>query len=428
MRRHLIRSVIIGCMGLISLLGCSGEEQTSIEDERLEMPFEVETPMDLHGCAILEKPAGFTDNVLSEANAKFGFKLLTELYNQKPGTNIFISPLSISIALTMTYNGAVGETKQAMAKTLEIEGMDLGAVNQANAELRETLKSADPQIELAIANSIWLRNTFEEVNPDFLDRNDRFFGAEIASLDFDDPQALDTINQWVDTNTQGKIKKILSKIKEHEVMFLINAIYFKGGWKGKFDASKTQTGVFHLLDGGEKQVPMMFHTCNYSYLEAEGFRAVGLPYGEGRMSMYIFLPDPSSDLDEFLKDLNAENWEHWLSRFWNERDLRIIMPRFRLEYAVLLNDALKALGMEIAFIPFVANLTGIAPLLFIEKVIHKTFLEVNEEGTEAAAVTLVSPPPASSPGPFIVNRPFFFAIHDNWTNTILFMGIIVEPM
>ena len=261
MRRHLIRSVIIGCMGLISLLGCSGEEQTSIEDERLEMPFEVETPMDLHGCAILEKPDSFTDNVLSEANAKFGFKLLTALYNQKPGTNIFISPLSISIALTMTYNGAVGETKQAMAKTLEIEGMDLGAVNQANAELRETLKSADPQIELAIANSIWLRNTFEEVNPDFLDRNDRFFGAEIASLDFDDPQALDTINQWVDTNTQGKIKKILSKIKEHEVMFLINAIYFKGGWKGKFDASKTQTGCFPSVgwrrEAGANDVPYL---------------------------------------------------------------------------------------------------------------------------------------------------------------------------
>ena len=116
MRRHWIRSVIIGCVGLISLLGCSGEEKISIEDERLEMPFEAETPKDLHGCAILEKPAGFTDNALSEANAKFGFKLLTELYNQKPGTNIFISPLSISIALTMTYNGAVGETKTSNGK------------------------------------------------------------------------------------------------------------------------------------------------------------------------------------------------------------------------------------------------------------------------------------------------------------------------
>ena len=428
MTKQLINAMIIACVGVIHLLGCSGEEDVLHEDELLEMSVEEEILEIPDGCAILARPVGFTDNALSEANAKFGFKLLTELYNQKPNKNVFISPLSISIALTMTYNGARGATKQAMAKTLEIEGLDLGAVNQASAELREIIESADPQIELAIANSIWIRNTFDVVNPDFLDRNDRFFGAEIASLDFDDPQTVETINQWVNRNTQGKIQKILGEIEEHEVMFLINAIYFKGGWKGKFDASKTQDGVFHLLDGGEKQVPMMSHTCNYSYFERGDFRAVGLPYGEGRVSMYIFLPEHSSNLDEFLADLNAENWENWLSRFWNERDLRLIMPRFRLEYEMLLNDALKALGMEIAFIPFVANLEGIAPLLFIEKVIHKTFLEVNEEGTEAAAVTLVSPPPASSPGPFIVNRPFFFAIHDNWTNTILFMGIVVEPM
>ena len=319
MRRDLIRAVIIGCIGLISLLGCSNEEDVLHEDELLEMSLEADTLKAPDGCAILARPAGFTDNALSDANTKFGFKLLTELYNQKSGTNVFISPLSISLALTMTYNGALGKTKQAMAKTLEIEGMDLQAVNQANAELRETLKGTDPQIELAIANSIWLRNTFDEVNPDFLDRNNRFFGAEIASLDFDDPQTVKAINQWVNTNTQGKIQQILGEIKKHEVMFLINAIYFKGGWKGKFDASKTQDGVFHLIDGGEKQVPMMSHTCNYLYLERGDFRTVGLPYGEGRVSMYIFLPEASSNLDEFLEGLNADNWENWLSRFWNER-------------------------------------------------------------------------------------------------------------
>lgn len=173
---------------------------------------------------------------------------------------------------------------------------------------------------------------------------------------------------------------------------------------------------------------MMSHICSYSYLEAKSFRAIGLPYGEGRGSMYIFLPEPSSNLDDFLEDLNAENWKNWLSQFREELDLRLIMPRFRLEYKVLLNDVLKALGMEIAFDPNRANLWGIAPRLFIEKVIHKTFLAVNEEGTEAAAVTLVDPPPASGPRPFVINRPFFFTIHDNWTNTILFMGTVVEPM
>ena len=428
MKRCLICAMFIACVGLVPLLGCSSEEDVSQEEELLEMSLEEEALKVLDGCAILGKPAGFTDNALSGANAKFGFKLLAELYNQKPNNNVFISPLSISIALTMTYNGALGETKQAMAKTLEIEGMDLGAVNQANAELREILKSTDPQIELAIANSIWLRNTFDEVNPDFLDRNDRFFGAEIASLDFDDPQTLETLNQWVNINTQGKIKQILGKIEEWEVMFLINAIYFKGGWKAKFDPLKTQDSVFHLIDGGAKQIPMMSHFCDYPYLGGGHFGAIGIPYGEGRVSMYIFLPHPFSSLDEFLEDLNADNWQNWMSGFENAPGLTLMMPRFSLEYEVLLNDALKALGMEIAFNPDRANLEGIAPLLFIEKVIHKTFLEVNEEGTEAAAVTLVSPPPASFPGHFIVNRPFFFAILDNWTNTILFMGIVVEPM
>ena len=132
-------------------------------------------------------------------------------------------------------------------------------------------------------------------------------------------------------------------------MFLINAIYFKGGWKGKFDPSKTQPGIFHLLNGSEKQLPMMSHICNYSVLWAEGFRAVGLPYGEGRVSMYIFLPEPSSNLDEFLEDLNAENWNNWLSQFREELDFWLIMPRFKLEYQVLLNDALKALGMGNCF-------------------------------------------------------------------------------
>ena len=205
MLKYLINAMIIVCIGLISLLGCSSEEDVSQEEELLEMSLEEETLQVADGCAILGKPADFTDNALSDANAKFGFKLLSELYNQKPNNNVFISPLSISIALTMTYNGALGETKQAMAKTLEIEGMDLGAVNQANADLREILKSADPQIELAIANSIWLRNTFDEVNPDFLDRNDRFFGAEIASRDFDDPQTVETINQWVNTTHRARL-------------------------------------------------------------------------------------------------------------------------------------------------------------------------------------------------------------------------------
>ena len=202
---YLIRVMIIACVGLISLIGCSGEEDVSPEDENLEMFLEEETPKDLHGCAILEKPANFTDNALSEANAKFGFKLLTELYNQKPGTNIFISPLSVSIALTMTYNGARGETQRAMAKTLDkSRGWSCRRSTKLTHSYEKSPRVQILRLNLPLRNSIWLRDTFDETNPDFLDRNERFFGAEIASLDFDDPQTLETINQWVNTNTQGQ--------------------------------------------------------------------------------------------------------------------------------------------------------------------------------------------------------------------------------
>ncbi|MBC8234296.1 serpin family protein, partial [bacterium] len=205
------------------------------------------------------------------------------------------------------------------------------------------------------------------------------------------------------------------------------AIYFKGRWKVEFDKSKTRDGVFHLPNGREKQVPMMSQSSNFPYFRGDNFEAVSLPYGEGRMSMYIFLPNSDSNLDAFLLHLNAENWENWMSQFDEVADnLMVVLPRFKLEYEVTLNDALKALGMGIAFSGR-ANFDGIAPGLFISEVKHKTFVEVNEEGTEAAAVTAVMLKD-SIPPLFVVDRPFFFAIRDNWTGTVLFMGLVIEPM
>ena len=168
---------------------------------------------------------------VASANTKFGFKLLQDLREREPGANIFISPLSISIALTMTYNGAVGETERAMAEVLEIDELDLSTINQSNAALRDSLENPDPQVEISIANSIWSRRGIE-FNPEFLERNRVFFGAEIASVDFGSPQATATINEWVDTNTNGKIEKIVDRINPQTLLFLINAIYFKGNWQG----------------------------------------------------------------------------------------------------------------------------------------------------------------------------------------------------
>ena len=360
---------------------------------------------------------------VASANTRFGFKLLHDLHGREPG-NIFISPLSISIALTMTFNGAVGETERAMAEVLEIDALDLSTINNSNRALRDSLENPDPKVQISIANSIWSRQGVD-FNPEFLERNRVFFGAEVASLDFSSPQATATINEWVDTNTNGKIEKIVERIDPQTLLFLINAIYFKGNWQDEFDKSMTRPGTFHLANGSEKRVQMMRREGEYPYFRGDNFEATSLPYGDGRMSMYIFLPNRNSNLNKFLRDLNAETWEGWLSQLQDRRQT-MMLPRFKLEYEVRLNDTLEALGMGIAF-GGGADFSGMGPSLFISEVRHKTFVEVNEEGTEAAAVTSVTGV-KSVPAIFRVDRPFFFAIYDAETETILFMGTVTEPM
>ena len=390
---------------LLCLFGCS-EINDNIIDEILET---IEDP-DVSSVA--------------SANTKFGFKLLQDLRERDSEGNIFISPSSISIALTMTYNGADGETARAMAEVLEIDALDLSTINQSNRALRNSFENPDPKVEISIANSIWSRQGVD-FNPDFLERNRIFFGAEIASLDFSAPQATEIINEWVSTNTNGKIEKIVDRIDPQTLLFLINAIYFKGNWQDEFDKAMTRPGTFHLSDGSEKQVQMMRREGEYPYFRGANFEATSLPYGDGRMSMYIFLPDRDSNLNKFLEDLNEEHWEGWIAQFQNRRH-EIMLPCFKLEYEVRLNDTLEGLGMGITF-GGGADFSGMGPSLFISEVRHKTFVEVNEEGTEAAAVTAVvgvkSLPPA-----FRVDRPFFFAIYDAETETILFMGTVTEPM
>ena len=241
---------------------------------------------------------------VASANTRFGVKLLQDLRQRDPGGNIFISPLSISIALTMTYNGAVGETERAMAEVLEIDALDLSTINNSNKALRDSLQNPDPKVEISIANSIWSRQGVE-FNPDFLERNRVFFGAEIASLDFSSPQATATINEWVDTNTNGKIEKIVDRIDPQTLLFLTNAIYFKGNWQDEFDKSMTRPGTFHLANGSEKRVQMMRREGKYPYFRGDNFEATSLPYGDGRMSMYIFLPNRNSNLNKFLRNFNA---------------------------------------------------------------------------------------------------------------------------
>ena len=382
----------------------------------------------------IEPDMSSIDDRVVTANTEFGFNLFDEIRKTDQGKNMFISPFSVSVALAMTLNGAAAETEQAMTDTLQLQGLNSESINAGYAGLHQTLLTSDPKVTLTIANSLWARQDVP-FKQDFLQRNTEFFGAEISTLDFSDPSASKTINQWVDTQTHGKLKKIVGdRIDADTVLFLINAIYFKGTWQTKFDPSETRDGTFYLATGAEKQTPMMSRTGDYSYYTNydANFQALSLPYGSGRTSMYIFLPGHESDLDAFLEHLNTERWEQWMPQFYKQ-EVYLALPKFKLEYEKQLNDPLKALGMDVAFSPSRADFGRMAPLemldgnLYIGEVLQKAVVEVNEEGTEAAAATKVEVKVESAPPTFIANRPFFFAIRDNQTKTVLFMGVLMEP-
>lgn len=379
------------------------------------------------GRATGEKP---TDVRLAAADNEFGFNLFSQLVRQDRDKNVFFSPLSVAFALAMTYNGAAGETKQAMERVLNLNGMNHAELNDASAALMKALKSTDPQIQLAIANSLWARQGIK-FNEAFLARNSKFFGAQVSTLNFASPDAKDTINAWVSRNTAGKIPAIIDRIESRELMILVNAIYFKGRWQKTFDKTRTKPEPFHLTSGSQTTVPLMSQSGDYPYLRGANFQAISLPYGNGGTSLYLFLPDEKSSLDDLLRDLSLANWQQWLKNFHRTPgDIKI--PRFKLEYGRSLNEPLKALGMGVAFDPGRADFSGIRAErdLAISDVEHKAMVDVNEEGTEAAAATSVGMTAAAMPMQrftFIADRPFLMLICDRDSGAILFMGKVVDP-
>ncbi len=370
-------------------------------------------------------------NEMVQAQSMFGLKLFYQLTQTSENQNILISPSSIILALSMLYNGADGATQQEIQKTLEYQGMSLEEVHLANQLLQQQLNQDTAAIQLAIANSLWLREGLS-IEDKFLQNNQTFYQAEVAELDFNSPEAVQTMNQWVEEKTQGKIDRMIDQVSPSDMIFLMNAIYFKGNWTEKFQESQTKNKAFYLTDGTEKQHPLMSRQDRFSYLETEQFQGISLPYGEEkRFSLYVFLPKPEKSIDDFLQELNVENWNQWIQQFAIKQG-KIELPRFKLEYDVELNQFLQKLGMNTSFNPNQANFSKLSQSgdLFVSVVKHKTFLDVNEEGTEAAASTAIGMRTTSielTAFEMIVNRPFFCAIRDNETGTILFMGVIYNP-
>ncbi|MBN2102794.1 serpin family protein [bacterium] len=376
---------------------------------------------------IIDRGATSLEKILAQSDNVFGFKLFRQLNTETSDSNLFISPFSVSMALGMTLNGAAGETEQAMQQTLELTELTQQEINETYQSLMELLSYQDSKVLFEIANSIWIREGYP-VLPAFIEANQTYFDALIREMDFSRSDALEIINGWIYDKTHGKIKDALDVIPPNIVMYLINAIYFKGAWKFEFDPKNTYDAAFETPYGSRACQMMVHPEITLLYLRNKDFQAVDLPYGGGKFSMSLLLPHSNKSVDDLIDQMTDENWKLWVAQF-DSATLELGLPRFKVEYGTLLNDALISLGMGIAF-GSGADFSRINPNggLFINRVIHKTFVEVNEEGTEAAAVTIVEMLESSIGMSMIVNRPFAFVIWDHTTGAIMFMGKIVEPV
>lgn len=384
----------------------------------------------LSGCAVgVSTGAGQVDlskldQAVLEGNREFAFDLFREINREDGQRNVFISPLSISAALTMVYQGAGGTTREGMAEALNYRGIELEALNETYRQLLAYLAGLDKNIELKIGNSIWIREG-EDIQPAFLEVNKNIFRAEVAELDFTRPEAADTINRWIARATEGKIDKILDEeIPQDVIMYLINAIYFKGQWAEQFDKNNTFPAEFHSGSGAKQPVQMMSRLGEADYGEGEDYQVVRLPYGDGKIAMYVVLPREGVEINAFIDQLDQPKWEEIRQSVSPRGEVLVQLPRFKMEYGIkLLNDSLSRLGMAEAFTDR-ADFSGIREGVYLSRVMHKAVIEVNEEGSEAAGVTVVEVVETAlrEPLQFIADRPFVFLIAEEETGTILFMG------
>ena len=402
-------------LGLLTVLAaCDTATPTPIEDP---------TPIEL---------SELQTQLIGQSN-DFGVGLFAQVAAEDDG-NLMLSPLSASVALTMLLNGADGDTYDQIRDMLGYgPALDLDAINAGYGDLRDQLLAADPRVQLALANAAFYREEFTAKAP-FLDVLRGPFGARVDALDFSAPSSVDVINEWASDNTNGRVPKVLDKIEPGHVLFLLNALYFKGDWTAQFDRGDTAPADFRLEDGRTVRVPTMSGDLPAQLVFGDGYQAVELAYGSGNFSFVALLPNEGS-LADFAADLDAGLWTDATTRLdaagrgpdeW--RSVPVRLPRFTFSYEKTLNDPLKALGMEDAFVPGLADLSRISDgRLSVDFVKQNTFVEVNEEGTEAAAVTTIGIELTSVPPSFVADRPFVFAIRERTTNTLLFIGQVADP-
>lgn len=371
---------------------------------------------------------------IASSDAMFSYTVFRETVSyDESAENVFISPLSISMALAMVLNGSEGETHNQIKETLGLAGLSDNEINENFLSLMNYLVTLDSSVSVNIANSVWYDENLE-VKQTFLDQLQESYNARGEALNFNDPESVNIINSWVSENTNGRIETIIDEISDEMVMFLINALYFKADWLRQFDPEDTREADFYLEDGSKTSVDMMNQSGDFATYFSEEVQMIELPYGDSLYTMSVLMPtDFDKPIDEFVEEfVNTEKISQWREGLRSTgRDVMVSLPKFELEYELSYNDILQSMGMELPFSESEADFSGIAEQsaqnLFISDVKHKTFVAVDEEGTEAAAATSVGIGVTSAPPAIEVNRPFVFIIHERTSGVNLFMGKVKNP-
>lgn len=368
---------------------------------------------------------------LTDSTNQFGYTIFKRTIEDDSEENVIISPLSVYLALSMVLNGASGETAEELKSALNLTDAEMSSINSASREMMGNLENSDPAIQLAIANSVWHRRNLG-VKENFSETLKEYYRAEIESVDFNSPETIEAMNDWVSRVTKGTIDEIVSEIPDEMVMYLINAVYFKGDWITPFDVARTAPANFRTESSETVSVEMMRIEESFNFYFSDEVRLIELPYGDGQFAMTVLMPaDDQMPIDQFVDEFfTPENLSEWRENL-QERNLNVQFPRFQMEYEITYNDILKSMGVEQLFNPGQSDLSNIADLspqrLFVSEVKHKTYINVDEEGTEAAATTGVGVGVTSMPPQFLVNRPFLFVISEKESGSHLFMGRVVNP-
>jgi serine protease inhibitor len=365
---------------------------------------------------------------ISSANNKVAFKFLSETLKTNNKENVIISPLSLSTILALTQNGAVGNTKGEMLKALELQGLDDSTINESYRNIIAHFNSLKG-IETKIGDSIWIRKN-DDVKKELIDIGKNYYEAEINEVDFTKKNTVDAVNKWVSGRTAGKINKMMDSFEDDTYMTLINTMYFKGKWNNPFTERSTSKQKFISSDGSTKDVDMMKETMGIDYMKNTNFEAVRIPYEDQNFGMYVFLPSKDSSVDKLMYEMTMENWNKWINEF-KKTQVQVSLPKFKIEFEEELNSMLKGFGMKEAF-DGTANFSNITDKtdLYIDLVKQKSYIDVNEAGTEAASATAVVMKAVSAPlepTQLTVDRPFIYTIADKKTGLIIFMGKVEKP-